>query len=239
MRWPLRRRRSSPAAEVAEAHRLSEALARLHGSRPCTEKRCRERTGMGCEYVDRRNRNCMTAWCPEHRIVMDGKVYCRRHAGVVGALTLTWGGPMPPLPDLENRAPSLANWVARDVDAGVRRLLLGWLDGHGGQLISEPVHLVFGGEEGQRRWERGWKVVAHQRSALDVRLGVAEAADTEVVVLVDGEILGQLVPPWIAHRAEPAAGAQSEREAFTTEVVSLIATRLGLEALSPSRDRRG
>ena len=48
-------------------------------------------------------------------VATEGKFYCRRHAGVlraVGAEVTPQGG----LPDIDNRAPSLVSWIARDLD---------------------------------------------------------------------------------------------------------------------------
>jgi len=53
---------------------------------PCTQGGCTSHEGAPCEYVDRRGRECRTAWCPEHRVTIEDHVYCRRHAGVVSAL---------------------------------------------------------------------------------------------------------------------------------------------------------
>ncbi len=77
-----------------------------------------------CEYVDRRGRECRTAWCIEHRVTIEDRVYCRRHAGVVSALPSLDSSLAVSLPDLDNRAPSLVGWVSRQIDGDVWRLLL-------------------------------------------------------------------------------------------------------------------
>ena len=110
-----------------------------------------------CEYVDRRGRECRTAWCIEHRVTIEDRVYCRRHAGVVSALPSLDSSPTVSLPDLDNRAPSLVGWVSRQIDGDVWRLLLKELSaGSGGQLVADPVTLVFVGIGRQRAWERAW-----------------------------------------------------------------------------------
>ncbi len=200
--------------QVAEAHRLSDALSRLEGSLPCNEKGCHGNNGVACQYVDRRNRSCKSGWCPSHRIVMDGQVFCRRHAGVVSALP---GGSSAsgPLPDLENRAPSLVSWVARELDADIRSILLREVDPNSGaQLIADPVCLIFIGAERQRAWERSWKLAVHTGLAIRVGLQVAEDADAEVAVKVGALVVDRVVPPWIVqrlHRDAPSADIDADR----------------------------
>jgi len=113
---------------------------------PCTQGGCTSHEGAPCEYVDRRGRECRTAWCPEHRVTIEDRVYCRRHAGVVSALPSLDSSLSVSLPDLDNRAPSLVGWVSRQIDGDVWRLLLKELSsGSGGQLIADPVTLIFVG----------------------------------------------------------------------------------------------
>jgi hypothetical protein len=194
-------RKSKPQAPVEKTpeERAAELAARL-GTLPCNERGCNETTGIACSYVDRRDRNCRTAWCPAHRMVVDEQIYCRRHAGVVSALP-TETALSTPLPDLENRAPSLVGWMARQIDADVWRLMLRELDAAaGGQLIADPVTLVFIGVERQRAWERTWKLATHEGDKHRVSLVVEEADDHEVVVKVGANVVDRVVPPWIAHR---------------------------------------
>jgi hypothetical protein len=70
----------------------------------------------------------------------------------------------------------------------------------GGQLIADPVTLVFIGVERQRAWERTWKLASHEGDQRRVSLVVEEANDHEVVVKVGSNVVDRLVPPWIAHR---------------------------------------
>ena len=194
-------RKSKPQAPVEKTpeERAAELAARL-GTLPCNERGCNETTGIACSYVDRRDRNCRTAWCPAHRMVVDEQIYCRRHAGVVSALP-SETALSTPLPDLDNRAPSLVGWMARQIDADVWRLMLRELDAAaGGQLIADPVTLVFIGVERQRAWERAWKLATHEGDQRRVSLVVEEANDHEVVIKVGSNVVDRLVPPWIAHR---------------------------------------
>ena len=198
----------------------------LAGDQVCTQPGCLRATGLACEYVDRRGHRCRTAWCPEHRLVIDGRVYCRRHAGVVSALPAGFVGHTAPMPDLETRAPSLVSWVAREVDADIRHLLLGGdRDGHA-QLITDPVYLVFVGRDRRRAWERAWKLVDHLGDSLRVSLLVEEAADAEVAIRVDSAIVERLAPPWIVQRLHgalppPEVDAQRRKD-FNRRILSII-----------------
>lgn len=204
---------------------VSPALLAI-GDLPCTQAGCTASTGLECEYVDRRGRRCRTAWCPVHRVVVRDRVYCRRHAGVAAALPNDLLQTQSPLPDLDNRAPSLVNWVAQAIDSEVRRLLLQELDASGGgELVSDPTILVFVGIDRRRAWERTWKLVSPDVAAARVSLMVEEDADTEVAVKVGLNVVDRLVPPWIARRdgvaADPVADRRA-RERFNEQILDAI-----------------
>ena len=232
--WSRSRQRA--AIPGVRAEQVAARLADLAGDQVCTQPGCPRATGIACEYVDRRGHHCRTAWCPEHRLVIDGRVYCRRHAGVVSALPVGYVGHTAPMPDLETRAPSLVSWVAREVDADIRHLLLADdRDGHA-QLITDPVYLVFVGRDRRRAWERAWKLVDHMGDSLRVSLLVEEAADAEVAIWVDSAIVERLAPPWIVQRLHgalppPEVDAQRRKD-FNRRILSIISKRM-------ERDGRG
>src|SRR5258708_25574070 len=148
----------SPGGSVPAA----VALEHLAGTLPCSMGDCDQPTGLPCAYVDRRGVACGTAWCPEHRLLAGGEVYCRRHHGTVTGLT---GAPDTlPLPDRDNRAPSLVAWVSRRVEPAVHALLLGHRRPNDvATLVSLPVHLVFVGPERLRASERTRALDGHTR----------------------------------------------------------------------------
>ena len=226
----FRKTKPEPVVETTADDRAAELAARL-GTQPCNEHDCHETTGLMCEYVDRRDRNCRTAWCPAHRMVVDEHVYCRRHAGVVSSLPADAAQTVP-LPDLDNRAPSLVGWMSRQIDADVWRIMLRELDAAtGGQLIADPVTLIFLGVERQRAWERAWKLVTHAGDKHRVSLVVTEARDAEVEVKVGSIVIDRLTPPWIDHRrrGETVSPEQdaNEREAVNRRILEAI--QRGLE----------
>jgi len=221
-----RRHRDHGESGDAEAARLSALVAEQLGAAPCSAADCDSVTAISCDYIDRRSIRCDTAWCPEHRIVVDSRVFCRRHAGTVSALP---GGPLAgsPLPDLDNRAPSLVSWVAREVDAEIRHLLLSIAgDDEAAQLIVDPVFLIFVGRERKRAWERSWKLVNHRGTAVRVALQVEEEDNSRVTIRVGSNVVARVTPPWITQRSShpPTSAAidGEERQQFNVEILDLI-----------------
>jgi hypothetical protein len=76
----------------------------------CMDGECSKPASCRCTYVDRRQVKCGTTWCDEHSRIVLGLPYCRRHATVAPSLANGFFTHM--LPDVENRAPSLATWWA-------------------------------------------------------------------------------------------------------------------------------
>ena len=210
-----RSRRASPAATEP-----------VLGDRPCSERGCGETTGVPCSYVDRRGRECGTAWCPAHRAEVAGSVYCRRHAGVTRALEHS---DTPAPPEVSSRAASLAAWVARDLDARVVALLEG-VGGPGDHLRVQSPRLVFVGRDRVRTWEHAWKLTRHTGLGRWVSVQVPEEHDERVELLVDGVRAHESVPPWITARHEgraldPVEDTQA-REQYYAMLVEAIAERL-------------
>jgi hypothetical protein len=200
------------------------------GTLPCSERGCTATTGERCGYVDRRGRACGTAWCPDHQSMVGGTVYCRRHAGVVGALSHGEGS----MPDLENRAPSLVNWVSRDLEDVIQEIVNGYRAELGSdRLIADPVRLNFVGPERLRIWERSWKLVAHTGWSLRVGLEVDEASDTEVAVRVGRNIVSRTTPPWIAARMRgeqvPAEVDAEQRREFYRSLTETLQAAIRAE----------
>jgi hypothetical protein len=210
----LWRRPPSPSTPVE----VEQAPAPPPGDLPCSERSCAAQTGTACVYQDRRGRRCPTAWCPEHRVVVDGDVYCRRHAGVVQAVA----GAVAQPPDVENRAASLARWVGSDLDPLLRALLEKRPAAIG--LTVSSVHPVHIGFNRVRAWEWSWKLLGDEGIAATVSIHVEERQDDQVVVCVGaGVVVARLTPPWIERRhqglaADPALDAAARTEFYRTIV---------------------
>jgi hypothetical protein len=184
-----------------------------------------------CAYVDRRGRGCGAAFCPAHMANIGGRPYCRRHAGVVRGLakrTLeTEQGT-----EIDNRAPSLAEWMGNEVDEDLQRLL-GEMRGPNVQLVlsAEPLALISQGTPRARSWERTWKLSSHTGIVIKIALLVDEADDSEVQARVDSELVFRGVPPWVARRSVPAGMGQDEatlRLRFRQQILDQVRAAVGV-----------
>jgi hypothetical protein len=180
----------------------------------CFDAGCDAGSGIRCNYTDWRGRHCPTTWCFAHWVLVRGKPYCRRHATVMGALDAenAIGG----LPDIDNRAASLAGWMGKELEAAVRHALK-TIAPAGARLISEPLRPALTPGAG-RRWQRAWTVSDDTGVLSRVSLEVEEQDDVAIVVRVDGEVIGQGVPPWIGRDAT----AESVRRAFRDAIAESI-----------------
>jgi hypothetical protein len=170
----------------------------LVGTLKCQARGCPNHTAMRCAYVDKRGRECNGIFCPAHWGVINGAVYCRRHANTVRALGDN-GRDRRGLPDVDNRGPSLVNWIAREIDDQVRGLLGTVAHGDERVLVDTDVALAYDHHR-RPRWERSWKLVETTGLVLKVAIHVDERDDALVTVRVGHEMVAQGVPPWIARR---------------------------------------
>src|SRR5438132_2254610 len=116
----------------------------------CLDSSCGKRAASACTYHDRRGSICGTAWCREHRVMHSGKAFCRRHAGVIGALA-DWEY-VEGLPDVDSRAPSLVSWVSHELDSRIRAVLSRVAPSASTKLVTDPVHQQFSPGNASRRW---------------------------------------------------------------------------------------
>jgi hypothetical protein len=183
---------------------------------PCSIRGCSNVNAQGCAYRDRRGRKCSAAFCPAHSVAFSGVSYCRRHAGTVQAIGELSKDPNG-FPDLNDRAPSLVNWVARDLDESIRRLLGRTARSGESVIVDESVRLAHDPAR-KARWERSWRIVEHTGLVLKVTVHVSEDDDALVHVRVGTEMVADGVPPWIARRREgqevEAAIDVSQRQLF-------------------------
>jgi hypothetical protein len=162
----------------------------------CSFRGCTGADPSPCSYVDRRQRRCATAWCIRHQQIAFEAVYCRRHAGIIEALGAEHADL--PLPDLDNRAPSLANWVGRDLDAAIRTLLA---TGFPSQTMN-VTSMVSGGTPRDRSWGQSWKAISPLGVDCSVTVTVREVDDSVVRVAYDGKEVLAVTPPWIEARRQ-------------------------------------
>ena len=218
-----------PWSKRRDADRAAE-IVDIVGTEPCTEQHCSSRAGVHCSYVDRRGRMCTTAWCRDHRSLVEGAVYCRRHASTMTALG---GRAVVPasLPDVDFRGASLVQWIGTDLDPGIRDLL-STHSGPGDTLIADTVVSGINDRELGRRWERGWRLLANTGIKLKVTVHVREDDDATIHIQINGMPVLQGIPPWISRRRkgltvsdEVDAAERGLFYSFLNEKMALAATR--------------
>ena len=193
----------------------------------CLDGECSKPATCRCTYVDRRQVKCGTTWCDEHSRVVLGLPYCRRHATVAPSLKNGFFTHM--LPDVENRAPSLATWVGGELDTAVRIALTADAPHKDAYVVSGAVRPVRVPGSTMPVWLRSWTLVDSTGVLQHVSIEVDEEDDRAVVVRVGGEPMGRHQPPWIGRpRTETIAPEldAASRQAFRITVMHDI--ELGL-----------
>jgi hypothetical protein len=171
-------------------------------SAACTEGTCSSGAATRCSYVDRRQRECGTAWCREHQQIVFGTVLCRRHARTVSAVGPMWASRV--LPDLDNRAPSLANWVCSQLDRPIRELLARYF----GSRTLSVSSVGIGVARRDRTWGTAWKLVSPQGIDLSINVIVRDSDPNTVLIVYDGRLFRALTAPWIeAHQPGTPLGS--------------------------------
>ena len=101
--------------------------------------------------------------------------------------------------DVDDRAPSLVNWIANDLDRDVRKLLAD--AAHPGEDVLTDGFVQLTRDKVRRtRWERSWRIVDHTGLVLKVGIYTDEGDDALIHVRVGDRLVAEGVPPWIASR---------------------------------------
>jgi hypothetical protein len=178
----------------------------------CAARGCLDQNAQLCGYRDRHGKSCGVARCSTHGVVLDGVTYCRRHASTVQAID-TPSGHANDVADVDDRAPSLVNWIANDLDVDVRKLLAD------AALPGENV-LTDGFVQLTR------DKVDHTGLVLKVGIYTDEGDDSLVHVRVGDRPVAEGVPPWIASRQQGDESTPSveisRRQQFYTSLVESI-----------------
>lgn len=202
------------------------------GTLPCSEQGCSRHDAVACAYVDRRQRPCPTAWCPDHQVLMTAHVLCRRHSRLFAVAAGDEFQPNQAFPDLDNRSPSLADFIGDALEPRVLELLRGLCrPGSNEQVAAESLQVIHPAGGGARRWDRTWKLYDHTGVMVKVAVEVDESRDPEVDVKVGRHVVGRGVPPWIARRHEglPATAPSEdaiERERFYAMLLADVAPQV-------------
>lgn len=217
--WQRLSRKQSGDAGSADGER--------DGLGKCLDGECSKPATCRCTYVDRRQVKCGTTWCDEHSRIVLGLPYCRRHATVAPSLSNGFFSHM--LPDVENRAPSLATWVGGELDTAVRIALTADAPHKDAYVVSGAVRPVRVPGSTMPVWLRSWTLVDSTGVLQHVSIEVDEEDDRAVVVRVGGEPMGRHQPPWIGRRRTETVAPELDaaaRQAFRITVMHDI--ELGL-----------
>jgi hypothetical protein len=131
-------------------------------------------------------------------------------------------------PDVDNRAPSLCEWMAASLEPVMLQLL-----GHyqaqrpGSRPAPQAVTLVPAGTPRVRGWEHRWRLVDDTGPILTVALRVEEPRDSVVIIKVNGIACHEAVPPWISEPGPLSAEAdQQRRAAFDNGLLTVAAEQV-------------
>ena len=164
----------------------------------CSVPGCPNSDALTCEYRDRRGRICQLAFCPNHGSVIEGVPYCRRHASTVRAIGPRATDPNG-RPDVNDRTPSLVNWISRELDGHIRAQLEAAAREGETVIVDDAVHLSRDYNR-NLRWERSWRLVENTGLVLKISINVSEENDALVRIIVGSEMVADGIPPWIARR---------------------------------------
>lgn len=230
-------RRVLGAARAGNGHGPAPAAPRggVAGTLPCTATGCAAVTGAACSFVDRRRRRCPTAWCPQHQVVVDGSVYCRRHATLSDRGDGS-GATMPP--DVDSRAAALCAWVAAHLDGRVRTAVHSLVRPGADSIVVTPVRPVFDGPSRELSWEHSWKLNTHTGVAVGIALAVREARGDEMVVRVNRQEVFRAVPPWILMRREGTVLSIEDDAKVRADFYESVLRAIAVSAYAHAEDAR-
>jgi hypothetical protein len=164
----------------------------------CSVPGCGNSDALTCSYRDRRGRMCQVTFCPDHGDAIDGVAYCRRHASTVRAIGPLASDPNG-RPDINDRTPSLVNWIARELDGHIRAQLEAAARAGESVVVDDGVRLSRD-QNRNLRWERSWRLVENTGLVLKISINVSEEDDALVRISVGSEMVADGIPPWIARR---------------------------------------
>ncbi len=190
-------RRSAAAASVTPVHVSPPATSTLVwdlGDQYCSARGCTQKTGLACSYIDRRERPCPTGWCPEHRYVTQGAVFCPSHGRLLDGTADEFRESV--RVDLGNVVPVVLAWITQEVDAEISAAMLQLaLEWHQA-LVLDPVHFGLVGVHRVRTWERAWKICENLGPTLRVGIVIEEAEPGIVEARINARPVLRILVPW-------------------------------------------
>ncbi len=160
------------------------------GADQCSARQCTLHNGTHCSFVDRHNRRCPTAWCPEHRKILNGKVYCPTHAELMSAIAN--GTEDSFIPDMSNQIPLRLIRVVNGLDIQIGTLVANVASARGETVLLDPVHFNLIGLKRTRVWERSWKTASVTGLSLRITARIEEAHPDVLEILVNSASILQV-----------------------------------------------
>lgn len=120
------------------------------------------------------------------------------------------------LPDVDNRGPSLVQYVSVALDARVRALLQDSAKPQENVIADPEVTKAFDPDR-TSRWERSWRLVDDTGVVVKVTAFVPEGKPDTLVVRVGSHVVSEGVPPWISRRARGERATEEQDEASRRE----------------------
>ena len=219
-----------------ETPRQGDARARRHatlewelGDQYCSQRGCGQKTGLACSYTDRHERPCPTAWCPEHRYITRGAVFCPSHGRLLDGTADEFRSTV--RVDLGNAVPMVLTWAVQEVDAEVStamlQLALEWQEA----LVLDPVHFALMGVHRLRTWERAWKICDSAGPTLRVSVVIEEARPGFVEGRINARTVVTVAVPWHENHGfgePPATRAEARSQALEFRETLLAALIRGI-----------
>ena len=161
---------------------------------------CGRVEGWQCSYVDAAGHACISWWCPEHAVLVNGLPFCRRHAGVAGLLLSRAGSLFElPLPRVEDRALPLLLRLTEQLDARAVHLLEFLYRDRRDVTLAKHANVRERRQVGRHDgWEAMWTATTQSGYLTTITLRVTGAEPPCVILLRDGSPLFDAVPDWIA-----------------------------------------
>jgi hypothetical protein len=200
---------------VAPADPSVANLAWEVGDQFCSARGCTQKTGLACSYIDRRQRPCPTAWCPQHRHVTHGAVFCPAHGGFLVGAQDEFRETVHV--DLGNAVPAVLAWVVQEIDDEISSAMLYVAMEWHQALVLDPVHFGLVGVHRVRTWERSWKVCDSLGPTLRVSVVIEEARPDVLQARMNAQPLIDLPIPWHESHgfgAPPATREEAKARAF-------------------------
>jgi hypothetical protein len=201
------------------------SLAWEIGDQYCSARGCTQKTGLACSYVDRKERPCPTGWCPEHRYITHGAVFCPSHGRFLDGTEDEFREGV--RVDLGNVVPLVLSWVAQEVDAEVSAMMLQIAMEWQQALVLDPVHFALVGARRVRTWERAWKICDSLGPTLRVSTVIEEAEPGIAEARLNARTVVRLVVPWhevhgFGQRPETVAAARLAVFQFRERLLSSL-----------------